>query len=447
MGVAPVTVHAAAASESGVVAALNHDGAGIVRGGKTVFVPGALPGERVRFRRVKRHRQHDDAELLDVLEPSPARVHPKCAHFGVCGGCALQHLAPEAQLAAKEDELRDALDRIGRVRPATWLPPLRGPEWNYRRRARLGARYVAKKHRVVVGFRERLTSYVAALGRCEILAAPIGELIEPLSALLTQLSIRDRVPQVEISVADDGAALVLRALKTPTPEDESRLHAFAATHGVRWYIQEGGLESLRALGAAPGANDDLEYRLPQFDLALRFSPTDFVQVNGTINRALVSRAVELLQPTSDSRVLDLYCGLGNFTLALARLAGAVVGVEGDAALVERARANARANGIDNASFYRADLSVPPSAEASAMRGGFTHVLLDPPRAGALAVLPWVARLAPQRALYVSCHPGSLARDLGVLVHEHGFIVQAAGVIDMFPHTTHVESLAVLEPVR
>lgn len=432
---------AAALPERGVVSALNHDGEGVVRGGKTAFVAGALPGEEVTFRRVKRHRQYDEARLVEVLTPSPQRVEPRCAHFGVCGGCALQHLAPGAQLTAKQAELAAALDRIGRVQPGEWLAPLAGPRWGYRRRARLGARYVAKKGRVVAGFRERLTSYVAEIGRCEIIAPPVGALVGPLSELLTRLSIRERVPQIEVAVGDDVAALVVRALAPLSPADEALLREFAAAHRVRWYVQEGGVDSIRPLDAA--APQSLVYRLPEFALELAFQPADFVQVNAAVNRALVARAVELLAIDETSRVLDLFCGLGNFTLALARRAGSVVGVEGDAGLIERARANARANGIGNAAFHCADLSVPHSG-AAWLAGSFTHVLLDPPRAGAAAVLQALAALAPRRVLYVSCHPGSLARDLGVLVHEHGFALRSAGVVDMFPHTTHVESVAVLE---
>jgi 23S rRNA (uracil1939-C5)-methyltransferase len=434
------------AEETGVVAGLSHEGDGVVRNGKTVFVAGALPGEVIRFRRVRQHRQHDEGELLEVLEPSAARVQPKCAHFGVCGGCALQHLAPEGQLAVRQNELRDALERIADVRPRTWLEPLRGPEWNYRRRARLGARYVARKNRVLVGFRERASTFIAALERCEVLAPPVGELLGPLSELLTSLSIRDRVPQIEVAVTGEATALVLRALRTPSAEDEGRLREFARAHAVRWYVQEGGPDSLRALDGERRC-DDLSYRLAEFDLTLRFAPTDFVQVNGAINRALVSRAVQLLQLTPDSRVLDLFCGLGNFTLALARVAACAAGFEGDGALVERARCNARDNGLGNVTFHQRDLAAPLAGDASLLEHGFTHVLLDPPRAGALAVLPAIAQLAPQRVLYVSCHPGSLARDLKLLVHEHGFVLEAAGIIDMFPHTTHVEALAVLEPAQ
>jgi 23S rRNA (uracil1939-C5)-methyltransferase len=430
----------AAAAETGLVTGLTHDGEGVVRGGKTAFVAGALPGERIRLRRTRRHRQHDDAELLEVLEPSGARVAPRCAHFGVCGGCALQHLAPAAQLAAKQSELAETLARVARVQPARWLAPLAGPVWAYRRRARLGVKFVRKKGCVVVGFRERAAPYVAQLTRCEVLAAPVGELIAPLAAMLTELSIRERVPQIEVAVADHATALVLRVLSAPSEADAARLRRFGAAYGVRLYLQPAGLDSVVPLDPPV---EPLRYALARSGVELEFAPVDFIQVNGAVNEALVERAAQLLQLDGAATLLDLYCGLGNFTLALARAAGRAVGVEGERALIERARGNARRNGIANAEFHLANLATPPDATASWMRQAYTHVLLDPPRTGAPAMLAAVAALAPQRLLYISCHPGSLARDLGVLVHEHGFALQAAGVVDMFPHTTHVESLALL----
>jgi 23S rRNA (uracil1939-C5)-methyltransferase len=430
------------AEEVATVSALTHEGEGVVRGGKTAFVAGALPGERIRFRRIRRHRQHDDAELIEVLEPAAARVTPRCRHFGLCGGCVLQHLDPAAQLAAKETELREALARVARVEPRRWLAPLAGPVWAYRRRARLGAKFVYRKDRVVVGFRERAAPYVADLGGCEVLAAPAGALIAPLASLIAHLSIREQLPQIEVAVADNGTALVLRVLEEPGDADLALLREFAATHDVRLYLQPKGLESVRPLEAAPGA--PLYYALPDFDLELEFQPTDFIQVNAAVNAALVARAVELLELSSAARVLDLYCGLGNFTLALARRAGAAVGVEGEAGLIERARGNAARNGLANAAFHVADLAVEPAAGAPWLAGPYSHVLLDPPRTGARAVLGALARLAPARVLYISCHPGSLARDLMELVHQHGFTLEAAGVVDMFAHTAHVESLALLK---
>ena len=427
--------------ETAEVVDLTHDGEGVIRSGKTAFVAGALPGETVSFERIRKHRRHDEARLLEVLRPAPERVTPRCAHFGVCGGCALQHLEPDAQLALKEKELRDNLERVARVECRRWLAPLRGPVWEYRRRARLGAKYVPKKGRVVVGFRERLAPYVADLTHCDVLAAPVGALVEPLAQLLGALDIRQSVPQIEVSVADNATALVLRVLRTPTEEDQGRLRDFAARHAVRLYLQSGGLDSVAELTADA---TPLNYALPAFDLTLEFAPTDFIQVNAVVNQALVSRALELLRPNPDSRVLDLYCGLGNFTLALARSAGHVVGVEGEPALVERARHNALRNAVSNAKFHVGDLSKPAQLPAAWLRGPYSHVLLDPPRVGAAPeMLAAVARLLPERVLYVSCHPGSLARDLGLLVHEHGFTLESAGVVDMFPHTAHVESMALL----
>lgn len=429
------------AEEVAIVSALTHEGEGVVRGGKTAFVAGALPGERIRFRRTRRHRQHDDAQLLEVLDASPRRVTPRCAHFGVCGGCVLQHLDPAAQLAAKETELREALARVAHVEPRRWLAPLSGPVWGYRRRARLGAKYVYRKERVLVGFRERAAPYVADLAGCEVLASPAGALITPLAALIARLAIREQLPQIEVAVADNATALVLRVLEAPGAADLALLREFAATHRVRLYLQPAGLGSVRALDEAPAA--PLSYALPAFDLTLEFLPTDFIQVNGAVNAALVARAVELLELTPAARVLDLFCGLGNFTLALARRAGAAVGVEGEAGLIQRARGNAALNGLANAAFHVADLAAAPAAGAPWLEGGYSHVLLDPPRTGARAVLGAIARLAPARVLYISCHPGSLARDLMELVHQHGFTLEAAGVVDMFAHTAHVESLALL----
>jgi 23S rRNA (uracil1939-C5)-methyltransferase len=448
--------------ESATVAALTHAGEGIIRDGKTVFVPGALPGENIRFRRTRTHRQHDEAELVEVLSPAPQRVVPRCAHFGVCGGCALQHLSPEAQLEARQTELQDNLERVGKVTPQIWLPPLRGPVWGYRRRARLGAKFVTKKGKVVVGFRERLAPFIADVQHCDVLTPPVGDLITPLAELIMTLGIRERVPQIEVAVADNAVALVFRVLDPPSPDDLERLRVFRAAHGLRVYLQPGGLDTVHELDT-PG--EPLRYELPKFKVELEFLPTDFIQINGAVNEALVSRAVELLELTPSAQVLDLFCGIGNFTLPMARSAKRVVGVEGDAALVARARHNAQRNGLENTEFHVADLArLPGSAPASGpnsraaptlagaaifnapwLRKGYTHVLLDPPRAGAREVLASVVSLEPQRVLYISCHPGSLARDLGVLVNEHGFTLEAAGVLDMFPHTAHFESLALLSP--
>ena len=350
-------------------------------------------------------------------------------------------MSPAAQLVAKQAELAEALQRIGKVAPERWFEPLAGPRWAYRRRARLGAKYVPKRGRVLVGFRERQKPFVAALTRCEILAPPVGELIEPLSVLLTSMAAREAIPQIEVAVGEGVTALVFRVLADLGAGDLAALEAFEGERGVRVYLQRGGLDTVQPLHLpAPR----LSYPLPRFDLRLHFEPVDFIQVNGELNRDLVGRAVDLLGCGAGDRVLDLFCGLGNFTLPIARSGATVVGIEGDAGLVARARQNAAANGIDTASFATANLAVPDPAVSPWLHGPFTHVLLDPPRAGALEMLPAVAALRPGRIVYVSCHPGSLARDLGILCAEHGYRLSGAGVVDMFPHTTHVESIAVLD---
>ena len=374
-----------------------------------------------------------------------AEITPYCAHFDICGGCALQHLDSAAQLQLKQARLRDSLTRLADAAPARWLPAIASPPWGYRRRARLGARYVRQKGRSLIGFRERRSNRVAELARCEVLAPPVDRLIVPLSELVTQLSIRARLPQIEVAVADDVVALVVRVLDPPTDADLASLRAFERSHGVRFYLQSGGIDSTRVL-TEPAPR--LYYTLPEAALSIEFLPTDFIQVNAAVNRALVSAASELLELTPEASVLDLYCGLGNFSLALARRAHSVVGVEGDAGLVRRAQGNAQRNGIANAQFFRADLAAPPATDGDApawLARRYSHVLLDPPRAGALAMLPHIARLVPQRLLYVACDPDSLARDVGLLVHQHGFELLAAGVVDMFPHTAHLESIALLAP--
>jgi 23S rRNA (uracil1939-C5)-methyltransferase len=428
-------------TDSVLIDSLAHDGRGVAHiDGKAVFVTGALPGESVVLGRRRRRRSFDEAELVAVGSPSADRVAPKCVCFGVCGGCSLQHLRPGAQLAFKQQHLLEQLERIGGVRPRRVLAPLAGEPWNYRRRARLGVKYVPKKGGVLVGFRERAAPYIADMRRCEILAVPVDGLIEPLRRMLTGLSIRARLPQIEVAVADNATALVFRVLENPSPADRQALAAFGNEYGVRVYLQPGGLETIAPLEDAP--LEPLQYRLPEFDITLEFQPSDFVQVNAALNRMLVRQAVELLAVEPGERVLDLFCGLGNFTLPLARRCGEVLGVEGDAALVSRAQANADRNGIGNAQFRTADLFAADESR-SWMRGHFDRVLLDPPRAGAREVLPWVGRGAARRVVYISCHPGSLARDVGIAVHELGFRLEAAGALDMFPHTAHVESMAVL----
>ena len=422
--------------------AMSHDGRGIARvEGKTVFVQGALPGERVRFLYTRQQRKHDEGRVLEVLEPSPERVEPRCPQAGVCGGCSLQHQRPEAQIAHKQQALLDALQRIGGVTPGQVLPPLGADGvWGYRSKARLGVKYVAKKERVLVGFRERGTSFITDTERCDVLDPRVGTLIRPLARLVESLSVRRRIPQIEVAAGDEACVLVFRLLDPPTAEDLEKLRRFGADHGIVPYIQEGGPESVRPLEGAPA---DLFYLLPDQSVKIRFLPADFTQVNHALNRRMVDRAVALLDPQPDERLLDLFCGLGNFTLPLARRCDEVVGVEGDAGLVQRARDNARHNGIGNTRYYTANLYDSLQREPWLLES-FDKALLDPPRSGALEVLEHLPRLGVRRLLYVSCYPGTLARDAGELVQRHGYRLVSAGVMDMFPHTTHVESIALFE---
>lgn len=424
-----------------VIESLNHEGRGVAHvDGKVVFIDGALPGEQVRFVYSKRHKRHDDAKVLEVLSASAERVAPRCAHFGVCGGCALQHLDPGAQLRAKQQVLLDNLHHIGRTEPATVLEPLTGPQWGYRRKARLSVKYVLKKGRLLIGFRERGESVVADLHGCDILHPSIGTRIGALNALISGLQGFDHIAQIEVAVGDAATALVFRHIVALGDADLASLKAFGVEHGLQIYLQPAGPDSISLLWPASA---DLSYRLPAHAVELHFAPHDFTQVNMPINLAMVDRALELLAPEPDDKVLDLFCGLGNFTLPLARRAREVVGVEGDATLIRRARDNARRNAIDNAQFHVADLSGDVGT-APWRQTRYDKILLDPPRTGALELLPQIAKLGAKRIVYVSCNPATLARDAGLLVQEYGYKLRSAGVMDMFPHTAHVESIALFE---
>ena len=420
---------------------LSHEGRGVARReGKAVFVEGALPGEEVRCVYTARRGRHDEARTLEVLQAAPERVEPRCAHFEMCGGCVLQHLEPTAQLALKQRGLLESLTHIGKVQPDQVFEPMTGPLWSYRRRARLGVKWVAKKGRVLVGFRERHSAFLADVRRCEVLDKRVGGLLEALAQMIEALSIRDRIPQIEVAGGDEVMGLNFRVLAPPSETDLAQLRAFGERHGLALYLQSGGPDSVRPLGPEPL---ELSYRLPDFDLNLEFQPWHFIQINAAINRQLVERACDLLEMGPEDRVLDLFCGLGNFSLALARRAREVVGVEGDASLVEWAKRNAARNGIANAAFYAADLTGDLSAQPW-LTGGYDQALLDPPRSGALELMPHIAAWGVRRAVYVSCHPATLARDVGELVHRFGYRLLGAGVLDMFPHTAHVESVAVLQ---
>ena len=420
---------------------LSHDGRGVARvEGKTVFVSDALPGEQVRAKLQRRHRHFDEACAEEILESSPQRVTPRCPHFGTCGGCVLQHLAPPAQIAAKQNVLAQNFARIGHVEPARWLAPLTSEVWGYRRRARLSVKHVAKKGKVLVGFRERDPRFVADLVHCDVLDPALGEHLDALGELLNSLEGAAAIPQIEFSAGDTTRALVFRHLQPLAEGDQEKLTVFGHAHGFAILLQPGGVDSVHALEAG---DLDLHYALPAYGLKLAFAPLGFVQVNASINQKMIAHALELLRPEPTDRVLDLFCGLGNFSLPIARSAGRVCGVEGDVALVERARANSVSNGIENAEFHVGDLAGDVRGSAWA-RAEWDLMLLDPPRSGAEALLKQLPGKSVRRVVYVSCHPASLARDAGEMVRTHGFRLKAAGVMDMFPHTAHVESIALFE---
>ncbi|MCZ7558893.1 MAG: 23S rRNA (uracil(1939)-C(5))-methyltransferase RlmD [Burkholderiaceae bacterium] len=427
--------------------------------GKVVFVRGALPGERVRATLVRRKPRFDVAQTVEVLRQSHSRVAPRCPHFGVCGGCSMQHLEPGAQLAIKQRALEDQLRHIGKLRPQRVLRALAGPSWGYRYRARLSVRNVPKKGGVLVGFHEKGSSYVADMRECHVLPQRVSDLLLPLRELVGSLSLRDRLPQIELAIGEASrgdllVALVLRVLEPPTDADRQVLLAFAARERVELWLQPGGPDSIRLLctrDGEPAADDrasQLGYRLAEFDVRMPYRPTDFTQVNHRINEALVGRALRLLDPQPGERVADLFCGLGNFTLPLARRAREVVGIEGSPVLTRRALENAALNGLAGNTRFRTANLFELTPDARAALGRFDRVLIDPPREGALAVAKALAADAvkPRRIVYVSCNPATLARDAAILVHEGGFVLRAAGAIDMFPQTSHVESIAVFEPL-
>lgn len=420
--------------------------------GKVIFVDGALPGERVSFHSYRRKPKWEAASLGEIQRASSLRVTPPCPYFGTCGGCAMQHLEPSAQVAMKQRVLEDNLKHIGRVRPETIMRPIYGPTWGYRYRARLSIRHVVKKGGMLVGFHERKSGFITDMGSCKVLPADVSALLLPLRDLLASLSIMDRVPQVEVAVGqgekEKTTALLLRIMEPLTADDEAKLRAFADRWRIQWWLQPKGLDTVYAFYPE---QSDLHYVLPEFGIRMPFKPTDFTQVNHEINRTLVSRALRLLDIQSGDRVADLFCGLGNFTLPIATQAAQVVGIEGSTALTERALQNARENGVDQKTEFYCRNLFEVSAEDLVALGKFDRMLIDPPRDGAMALSQALAELSknrpdmlPQRIVYVSCSPSTLARDAGILVNEAGYTLKQAGVVNMFPHTAHVESIAVFD---
>lgn len=428
------------------IESLDHEGRGVAHvDGKAVFVEGALPTERVTYQASRKKKNFETAHLISIERAAAERVTPGCPHFALCGGCKLQHADYALQVAAKQRVLEDNLARIGKVVPEQILPPIYAAQWHYRNRARLSVHYVEKMGGVLVGFHERKSRYVADMHRCEVLAGGVGELIDPLRELMTGLEMRERMPQIEVAVGERITALVLRVLDAVSDADAAKLEAFADRHQIQWWLQAKGPET--AVPWYPATGPALTYTLPDYALDIEFRPTEFTQVNHAVNRLMVKRAMQLLDPKPNETIADLFCGLGNFSLPMARFGASVIGVEGSASLTQRASENATRNGLSAlAKFFPADLYTDQGA-ALANVPAVTKMLIDPPRDGAVEVCKLLGReLRPElkRIVYVSCSPGTLARDAGVLVHTQGFKLMAAGVVNMFPHTAHVESIAWFE---
>jgi 23S rRNA (uracil1939-C5)-methyltransferase len=421
------------------IESLSHDGRGVSHvNGKVVFIDEALPGEEVEFVYTDSRRDYAEGKVVKLLSRSEQRVDPECPHFGSCGGCSFQHVADAEQIKIKEALLRDQFSRIGKVEiPQIW-EALTGPHWGYRRKARMGVKYVAKKGRVLVGFRERRNPFLAELDSCKVMHPIVGEKLTLLGEMIAKLTVKDKIPQIEVAIGDEDCVLAFRVLEPPTEADKQIMREFGREHHLSICLQPKGPDTIVPLDGEPEVIPT--YALPEQGVTFNFRPAMFTQVNYEINKKMVTRALDALELTKEDRVLDLFCGLGNFTLPLATLAGQVVGVEGDLPLVKHARENARLNHLDNVEFHVADLT-KDVRELPWSRQKFTKVLLDPSRAGASEVLHNFKHWQPERIVYVSCNPSTLARDAGILVNELGYKLVKAGVMDMFPQTAHVESIA------
>ncbi|MBF8269091.1 MAG: 23S rRNA methyltransferase [Gammaproteobacteria bacterium] len=422
---------------------LSHEGRGVAHlGGKAVFIDGALPGETVTFRYTRRRAKFAEGYAIDILQPSPRRAQPQCRHYTICGGCSLQHMPAADQIEHKQKVLLEQFRHIGNIEPEAILPPLRSPEWGYRRKARLGLKYVFKKEKLLIGFREKRSNYVADLETCEVLHPAIGKRITELQSFIRGLDCYDQIPQLEVAIGDNVTALIFRHLVELTVADRERLAAFQQQAQIAVYLQAGGPETVLPLNDQTAT--DLSYRLDQYGIEIHFRPDDFTQVNFAINNAMVARVIELLAPQSGDTVLDLFCGLGNFSLPVARQGAAVTGIEISVRLVQRARENATRNGISNVEFLaidlmQADLAIP------VFKKTYNKILIDPPRNGAREIIEHLSFDGVDKLVYVSCNPATLARDAGILVRDKGLRLQQAGILDMFPQTSHVESIALFEP--
>jgi len=431
--------------QTAFIESLDQEGRGVAHvEGKTIFIDGALPQERVSYQAHHVKQTFEVANTVQVLKQSNQRVKPQCKHFGICGGCKLQHLDFAAQVAAKQRLLENDFKHIGKVKPVNMLPPLYGPTWGYRHKARLSVKYVEKKQRVLVGFNEKATRFVSDMNSCEVLVPEVSALILPLQDMILQLSLRDKIPQIELAVGEAVSShpvivLIFRIMGGLTTQDEQLLKAFADAHQVQVWTQTKGPDTIMPFYPLNGPQ--LQYSLPEFDLTYPFKPNEFTQVNPQINQVMIRRAMQLLSPQANENIADFFCGIGNFTLPIARSGAQVLGLEGLANLVERANESAQLNQIKHVKFGVADLFKMTESSLSEL-GHFDKWLVDPPRDGAFELVKAITpEFAPKRIVYVSCNPATLARDAGVLVNEKGYTLAAAGVINMFPHTAHVESIA------
>jgi len=427
-----------------LVESLDQEGRGVAHAdGKVIFIEGALTGEIVSYSSYRKKPSFELAQVTQIYKSSAMRVQPKCKHFGVCGGCSMQHLDAGAQVSVKQRILEDSLWHIGKIRAETILAPIYGQAWGYRERARLSSRHVIKKGRTLVGFHEKRSSYVADMQRCEILAPKIASLLPKLAELIGSLSIRERLPQIEVAVGEHVDVLVLRVMDPPSSEDQAALRVFADRHEIQFWLQSGGPETI--VSFHPLDAPALSYSLPEFGITMPFAPGEFTQVNSALNRVMISRAMHLLSPQAGEHIADFFCGLGNFTLPIARRGAHVVGIEGSAALVKRVMQSAAYNDLSvNTGFQAMNLFAMDELKLAQL-GRFDKWLVDPPRDGAMELVKSITpRIAPERIVYVSCNPATLARDAQVLVQVHGYILKAAGVMNMFPHTSHVESIALFE---
>jgi 23S rRNA (uracil1939-C5)-methyltransferase len=427
------------------VHALSHDGRGIATiNNKTTFISGALPDETIIYKITQKHPNYNEAQVVEILENSKQRLTPACQHFGVCGGCSLQHMSDASQLTLKQDTLLDQLKHFGRVTPESIIPPLHSQSTGYRRKARLGVKYVIKKNKLLVGFREKSSRYLADLESCMVLHPQVGQRFKELSQLIASLQAYQSIPQIEVAIGDEQAALVFRHLQALTLEDQAKLIEFAQRYKFDIYLQPNPPAPIQKLW--PQTEEQrLVYTLPDYGLEFKFHPLDFTQINLEMNRLMVKQALALLSLQADDQVLDLFCGIGNFTLPIARQVKQVTGVEGGNDMVARAKENAVHNNIQNAEYYAANL-MEANLQAPWMKQHYDKVLLDPPRVGAKEILPFLNQSKAKKIVYISCNPATLARDAGELVHQYGYTLKQAGMMNMFPHTSHIEAMAVFEKI-